>query len=421
MTCDEGYRQRAKKTMCQSKLPRDVVRPPSETPQFDNCASDADCTERPHGYCELSMGQITGYRCRYGCVTDDDCSPGTVCECGDPVGSCVPASCTENADCGPGLACASYVADPGCDHPAFACQDPRDECLTSADCAEGKKCTVGKDKYRVCQGETCVVGRPFLVLGEERTARTIARGGWSESERTPEVSDLSQETRERLSEAWSAIGRMEHASIAAFARFALELLAYGAPADLVADASSAMADETLHARLAYGLASAYAGQRLGPAELRVDGSLDGLALDTSVVTAFLEGCIGETVAALEATEALAVATDAAVRAVLARVADDEARHAELAWRFVQWALPRARSDIRGRLRAELDAALRASSAADVEPKTEAPALLAHGVLPTGQRARLRAAALREVVAPCLEALLNDASERRWVASEAAST
>src|SRR5271170_8127653 len=57
-----------------------------------------------------------------------------------------------------------------------------------------------------------------------------------------------------------------------------------------------------------------------------------------VATTFAEGCIGETVAALEATEALAEGEgrDPALAAVLTMIAEDEARHAELAWRSVAW-------------------------------------------------------------------------------------
>jgi hypothetical protein len=49
---------------------------------------------------------------------------------------------------------------------------------------------------------------------------------------------------------------MEHASVAAFARFTLDLLALGAPADLVQSAQQALGDEIAHAELCFGLAGA---------------------------------------------------------------------------------------------------------------------------------------------------------------------
>src|SRR6202042_477762 len=117
------------------------------------------------------------------------------------------------------------------------------------------------------------------------------------------------------------------------------LLAAGAPADLVALAHSAALDEIQHARLCFALASAYAGEEIAPgpfplgSEVRVGADLKSLAAST-----FAEGCVGETVAAVVASAQLAQATDPAVRAALAEIAADEARHAELAWRTVAWAV-----------------------------------------------------------------------------------
>jgi len=102
--------------------------------------------------------------------------------------------------------------------------------------------------------------------------------------------------------AWREVGLMEHASIAAFARFTLALLAVGAPSELVMDSNAAAIDETRHAKLCFALASEYLGEPVGPGELCVEGALDGLSLEQLVVTTIAEGCVGETVAAVEAAE-----------------------------------------------------------------------------------------------------------------------
>ena len=52
---------------------------------------------------------------------------------------------------------------------------------------------------------------------------------------------------------------MAGAEIASFARTSLDLLALGAPADLVAETHRAALDEIEHARIAYALASAFSG------------------------------------------------------------------------------------------------------------------------------------------------------------------
>jgi hypothetical protein len=91
---------------------------------------------------------------------------------------------------------------------------------------------------------------------------------------------------------------MEHASIAANARFALELLSLGAPPELVEETYQAMADETVHARDACALASAYAGHAVGPGALDISQALAAGSPIDIVRTAILEGCIGETDAEL---------------------------------------------------------------------------------------------------------------------------
>ena len=104
---------------------------------------------------------------------------------------------------------------------------------------------------------------------------------------------------------------------------------------------------------AFALASADAGRGIGPGPLSIDGALASRSARDVVLTCVLEGCIGETVAALEASEALENATDAAVQSVLSRVARDETRHAELAYRFVRWALEASSPHARAELSAEI--------------------------------------------------------------------
>jgi hypothetical protein len=64
----------------------------------------------------------------------------------------------------------------------------------------------------------------------------------------------------------------------------------------------------------------------------------GQALEAIVRLTVREGCIGETIAAIEAAEARATTQEPHIRAVLGCIQSDELRHAALAWRFVQWAL-----------------------------------------------------------------------------------
>jgi len=261
------------------------------------------------------------------------------------------------------------------------------------------------------------VGRPFIVDAEARLAAPSS-GAASLAEAAAH---------------WYETARGEHASIAAFARFVASLQRVGAPASLVAEALRAAADEVRHAETALALAEDFAGRSLGFGPLRVDGALAargetqhaaslgpcaadvvpktcslgpdpraGEHLAQAVEAAVLEGCVGETLAAHEAASVAACVDDPALAGALEQIAEDELRHAALAWRFVAWAVgqdPRLRSTVRAALaRAgrELD---RPSSA------VFGVGMLAHGCPPQALRARWRASAHAQLVEPCAAALL----------------
>jgi hypothetical protein len=251
-----------------------------------------------------------------------------------------------------------------------------------------------------------------LVGGAARVAGLAARRDWSASI-SPTLDGLDQTTRVALAERWTAIALMEHASIAAFSRFALELLGMGAPPELLLMTQAAMLDETVHARDAFALASAYAGRAVGPGALDSSGALaDRSPLDV-VRTAILEGCIGETVAAVEAAEAVAHATDPTVRQVLERVTVDETRHAELAWRFLRWVLEHGDPELRNAAVLELatvvESECAASRAASIPAAGYGPALREHGIIEDSARIELRGRILAEIIAPCAQALAATAS------------
>ena len=133
-----------------------------------------------------------------------------------------------------------------------------DECTVS--CPDHEDCVPTVDGY-ICQPLGSVCGRPLQLAGAPRVSSLTARDDWTEA-LTPRI--LSATDRQTLGEWWSMIGALEHASVAGFARFSLQLMALGAPPDLVFGAQQAGADEVNHAKLAYGLASAYLGQKNGP-------------------------------------------------------------------------------------------------------------------------------------------------------------
>jgi hypothetical protein len=260
----------------------------------------------------------------------------------------------------------------------------------------------------------CYVGRTFY-LDEGAVKAELRRGrSWRAGPR-PEVARLPDATRRALGEAWARDGLFEHASVASFSRFSMELLALGAPADLVRDTHAACVDEVRHAELCLALASAYIGHDVEPSALPfasavvVGGDLAAIAAESA-----LEGCVGETVAAVQAYESLLRATDPAVREVLAVTVEDETRHAELAWRFLAWALDVGGPDVR-------ESVMRAFAGFRPAPPTpenldgvDMALFEAHGRIVATDARAIADRALAEVVRPCLCALLESRPRRGTV-------
>jgi hypothetical protein len=240
-------------------------------------------------------------------------------------------------------------------------------------------------------------GRPFVVDGAARVAAVAERDDWLHLQRVDEVDAI---TRASLAEAWTRSALDEHASVASFARFVLELLAVGAPADLVSAAQRALGDEIEHARLCFGLASAYAGRTVGPGPLPFGDAAVRADLAAIAAAVVREGCVGETLAAFEAAAVRADATDPAVRAALDVIARDEAEHAALAFRFVAWAMESGDAPARAAVEEAFAASLLAPPSAPPERAGDARVLRAHGQLPANERRELAARCLAEVVAPC---------------------
>jgi hypothetical protein len=275
-------------------------------------------------------------------------------------------------------------------------------------------------KAHVCKPISCVIGRPFLVEGRERIAAVAARSDWQQPNIHLLVSGLSAATRQRLATAWTKVALMEHASIAAFARFTMQLVSLGAPPELIEQSTAALADETKHAKLCFAIASAYGGREIGPGPLPIERSLDASSLKDVVLTTIREGCVGETIAALEAAEAKEHATEPAVREALTTIAEDETRHAHLAWRFVRWALGCGDADLTRAVEADFEAEAGASSRETVRSLVETErSLLAGGIVPDTMRAHIRSQAVARAVLPCARAVLAEAASAK-VRSDAAA-
>lgn len=261
-------------------------------------------------------------------------------------------------------------------------------------------------------------GRPLRADDAGRSAvvaDATTRSDWLTQVKC-DASTLDAASRARLADAWAADAALEHASIAEFSRVTLSLMALGAPPDLLQKTHEAALDEVRHAELSFGLASALAGRSIGPGPLPIDPTkpshiVPGESGRVSFAKATLaDGCVGETIASIEAAVASEGATGE-LGAMLRGIADDEARHASLAFSTVAWLLSGASAEERAligafvrELVARVDAEL--ASPTDDPPAGEHDALDATwGRVSRREAARVRRDALRGAVKPALVALL----------------
>ena len=183
----------------------------------------------------------------------------------------------------------------------------------------------------------CAIGRPFQEQGQAKVAAFQGP--------TPQTP---------LAKAWLEAARMEHASVAAFSRLTLDLMAVGAPLPLLAQVQAAALDEVEHARITFALASGLAGTELSPGPLSFSEAI-APRTDMAAIAfdAVVEGCIGETIGAYLARRVAQDLPPGEQRDVLEALADDEERHAALSWGVVAWLLREGGEPVRAAVESAL--------------------------------------------------------------------
>ncbi|KAL7544881.1 hypothetical protein ACHAWF_008239 [Thalassiosira exigua] len=154
---------------------------------------------------------------------------------------------------------------------------------------------------------------------------------------------------------WKRNSFGEHASVASFAAFTIQLMTNGAPLTLVEDSMRAGIDEIRHAKTSFAIASKLAGRTIAPNKLPESHhaffhDMEGMAVATAD-----EGCVGETLSALDAAadvdlinRVLEGEAEGAkysgvdkktlvwIRDELRTIAIEESSHSALAWRTIKW-------------------------------------------------------------------------------------
>jgi hypothetical protein len=255
------------------------------------------------------------------------------------------------------------------------------------------------DTGPICSG---CYGRPYVADTEVVSAPTVVNQTWGSQAApslVPELAGLTPEQRAALAEFWSDNARAEHSSVAGFHRICLELIAHGAPLELLERSQKAAADELAHARVCYALASHYAGEPLGPGPMPIGNAVPIAAtlVELAVATA-REGCLAETSAAWLASELAEQASDPAVRAALEQIAREEAEHAELSWMTLRWTIETGGAEVREAI-AKVFAAARPVVFGGPELGVHA-----HGMLAANEVQAIVERGFRELLVPVMRAL-----------------
>jgi hypothetical protein len=189
-------------------------------------------------------------------------------------------------------------------------------------------------------------GRQLRRFGRVLLPRVSPGDSWAQLGIAVEVEacEACEAAPAGLAQQWRENGRTEHASVAAFARLTLDLMALGAPAALIAATNQDARDEIRHAELCFSLARALDGQSASPAgfpEARRARTLPGartLALAQLAVDSLVDGALNEGVSARIIAKLARRCEVPAIRALLRELGADEGRHAAHGWDVVRFCL-----------------------------------------------------------------------------------
>ncbi|WP_394835635.1 ferritin-like domain-containing protein [Pendulispora rubella] len=190
-------------------------------------------------------------------------------------------------------------------------------------------------------------GRQLRRFGRVLLARVEAGPAWAPVTSAASAHAMVRaiedgRTRAGLAVQWRENGRTEHASVAAFARLTLDLMALGAPPELIAAANRDALDEVRHTELCFSLARALDGRAESPGPFpeaqraRTLVGVRGFALIQLAVDSLIDGALHEGVSARIIAKLAKRCEIPEIRAILKDIAADEGRHAAHGWDVVEW-------------------------------------------------------------------------------------
>jgi hypothetical protein len=258
-------------------------------------------------------------------------------------------------------------------------------CCTNCDPDSGVNCNC----YPAGGGEFCCL--EVTDAGQVAACQSGCAG------RAPHSLLPSRRSRARhpVGASFAEAARLEAASVEAFKILGGELRDHGAPPSLLRRARHSAADEIRHVRATAALARRYGARPVGAllGAIPAERSLEAIATENAV-----EGCVRETYGALVALWQARHAQDPVIAATMSPIAEDETRHAELAWAIASWAEPRLPRAARRRVNAARAKAL-AALATEASLPVAMPLVMTAGMPSAEQTGALVAGLTAELRGP----------------------
>lgn len=235
------------------------------------------------------------------------------------------------------------------------------------------------------------------------------------------ASQLSDSVRSVLIDLWRARTLSEHRSVSIFATYTLDLLAAGAPAEVLSLACRASLDEVRHAELFAKLTRCYSGVEETPSPgISVMPEAPEHTMTELAAIEALHLCVGaESYSAALLHTLFSNAKDPVVRDVVAIVLADEIHHARMGWAFIASLLRGKHGEaVHAVLQPQLYPTLKGLSVGLLGTEAEEPTLLTeqeleiargHGYLTLKEQRTLFQETVTDIWIPSLAALGFDSS------------
>jgi hypothetical protein len=204
------------------------------------------------------------------------------------------------------------------------------------------------------------MGRRHRKGGKLLAPETEPGAAWMGAAPTELASAIPKGEREALGAEWRDNGKKEHASVAAFAQLTLDLMAVGAPPELVAAAQRDALDEVRHAAACFAIARDIDGLAESPSpfpDARARRFLftasRSIALTQIAIDALADGVLNEGIAARLLAQLARKCDVPALSSILREMAADESRHAAHSWDIVAWCVESGGTMVQKALRGAL--------------------------------------------------------------------